>query len=63
MITWTKIDPDNLPQGEVLVINDKLDSIIGYVTISVNGKAQCESEYELLQNATHYSLINKPESL
>lgn len=62
MITWTEIDPDNLPRGEVLAWNERSDSLIGYLIKSTHTPQgiYCENEHELMTNVTHYSPINKP---
>jgi hypothetical protein len=62
---WLKIDPDNLPIGEVLAAcfsgsyGDK-EKIIGSLGRgSKKGTFTCMSEYEALHECTHYIDIHK----
>lgn len=64
-MTWLPIDPDNLPEGEVLAGNFEpgtqgyKEKIVGYCNVTVHGNAFCESEGEVLLNVTHYIDIHK----
>lgn len=61
MIEWTKIDPDNLPQGEVIAYNHAETSMVGElymveeIVVCTDNSLSADMYY-----ITHYSLINKP---
>ena len=55
---FIKLTEDNIPEMEVIAINERNDCLVGY--IRENGCVfSCESENEVLYNVTHYSLIPK----
>jgi hypothetical protein len=61
-IKWLEIDPENLPENEVLAANfgggfGYKEKLIGYILVMEEG-LQCESDHELLQGVTHYIDIN-----
>ena len=64
-MNWIKIDKNKLAKKEVLGANFKpatygyKEKIIGYLHESEEGFICCESEYELLENCTHYIDMNE----
>lgn len=60
MITWIKIDKDNLPNGEVLAACFGENSIyfdqrlFGTLSISSWGSVYCKHHYFCLFDCTHY---------
>ncbi len=60
--TPKKVDPDNLPECEVLAVNKSKDMIVGYLSnLLMDGQnnIHCNSEGENLQNVTHYITIEE----
>jgi hypothetical protein len=67
IMEWIKIDPNNLPDREVLAANLKkgtygyTEKNLGYLELSDNEYEGviCNNEYEELHNCTHYIDIHK----
>ena len=67
IMTWQKIDPNNLPKREVLAVNFRSDTygygekILGrlYVSQVTQLGVSCENDIENLDNCTHYFDIEK----
>jgi len=57
-LSWQPIDPNNLPNGEVLA-TDGAEIAIGYLQRFINDSAIIENKNEVLYNCTHYIDINK----
>jgi hypothetical protein len=59
---WLPIDPDNLPEGEVLAARFNGDGFkfkqLGFLS-KENGRIHCVKNGSLLKNCTHYIDINK----
>jgi hypothetical protein len=60
---WKKVDPDNLPEGEVLAYGNG-QYVYGFLTIDDKGWVQaqnveCQDDYEI--GITHYCELTKPE--
>lgn len=59
---WIKLNKENLPEGEILAANFKVDTygykekIIGYLYVN-NDNVECDGG-EILENCTHYIDIN-----
>jgi hypothetical protein len=57
---WWKIDPNNLPVGEVLAANFAIgtygykEKCLGYLHEKNRGNITCECEAYVLENCTHY---------
>ena len=58
---WIKITANNIDKDkEVLIINDKNDYMIGYLSLSLCGRHyNAENEYELLQKVTYFQELPK----
>lgn len=62
---WIPINPDNLPQGEVLAGNFQkgtfgyLEKIVGILYKDEYEEIACSAEDTILENCTHYIDINK----
>ena len=62
---WIEINPNRLPDHEVLAANFRLgtygykEKILGYLSRDGDGGVTAESDNEVLENVTHYIDINK----
>lgn len=60
---WLPIDPDNLPEGEVLAARFNGDGYnfkqLGFLHINDRGLINCHKHKSVLANCTHYIDINK----
>ncbi len=64
---WIKIEPNHLPQGEVLAGNFRQgtygfkEKLIGYVCLVHHSEIVCEAGSEVLENVTHFIDIHKED--
>lgn len=63
-MNWIKININKLPKGEVLAANFKpysygyKEKLIGYLSVTDEGNVDCEDDYTMLSDCTHYIPIN-----
>lgn len=68
MMRWTKIDPNNLPEDEVIVTERLTNSfLVGHLQIGseyFKGKVICEGEhYNVMEDPEYYILMSELGSL
>lgn len=60
-LKWIEIDPENLPQGEVLARDDNWNATIGLLEESEKrGFVDCINVEQDLHNCTHYAALELP---
>lgn len=59
-LKWIEIDPENLPQGEVLARDAEHCGIIGKLYRQKSGAVSCTNEYQELSRCTHYADLGLP---
>ena len=57
---WVKVDKDNLPECEVLAINEYEDILVGWLHLE-DGLCVCEDEHQQLPDVTHYQIPTPPK--
>lgn len=57
---FIKLTENNIPEKEVIAINNSNDCLVGYVYENEDELTfTCESDSEVLYDVTHYALIPK----
>ncbi len=60
-LKWRKIDPENLPEGEVLAKNESDDQLVGFLekdTILSKGNILCRCDNTLIVKCTRYITLS-----
>ena len=51
---WVSVEGSELPNDEVICINQYNVYIIGYLGVGIYGQFKCENDHEVLENPTHW---------
>ena len=53
-LKWRKIDPDNLPKGEVIALNADNVMVVGDLELKPDNSISCSDTMAFMTNCTHY---------